>query len=656
MQVEQQGWLSDNAGRINNISLAPNAKNALYPLFEAVMNSIHAIEERFGTDNLSKGRIRIVMHHDANEAYCGFTVHDNGAGFNADNLVSLRKFDSRRKAKIGGKGVGRLLWLKVADRADIVSAFTTDEKGVLGCNFGFTIENPVSEYREYVKSDGKIGTSITINPFRSEFSSRLPRKLETIANRLIAHFISYFANIEHPEIILSDIISSIDLFEIFSQKVERDKDFTFLTPNIDDKFTVHCFLLPKSISDDEKSVNALYLGANGRAVSRHEMDSVLGLKAIDQKYAFLGYVESEFLNRNANDTRTAFSLDDDQIDSIIDEAKHRIKDFLGPEISEIRKKQAAKIEEISKEHPRFFYAARDAQQVAENLHLSKQTEEEIFIELSRESLRDYKKRKRDYSKSWESSLPDVEQQTESFMQKLKEDAMSSLAEYVARRKSILEIFESGLRYKNIEDEKSHYEKVVHGIICPLNSTSENLGYEDHNLWLLDDRLAFYSYFNSDRRMDRQTGGNSESKDRPDITIFDLGLSFGSDDQSQPITIIEFKRPKRDDYTLADNPISQVRSYVEQLRSAGEASKFDGTPLRNIDPDTPFTCHIVADITPTLSAMMKQLGRFSQRAGTSSYYWWDDNYRTFIEISSFREVLSSAKARNQAFFKHLGIDT
>jgi hypothetical protein len=159
------------------------------------------------------------------------------------------------------------------------------------------------------------------------------------------------------------------------------------------------------------------------------------------------------------------------------------------------------------------------------------------------------------------------------MDKLKEDAMSSLAEYVARRKSILEIFEVGMRFKDVEDMDSHYEKVVHGIICPLSSTSDDLGYEDHNLWLLDDRLAFYTYFNSDKRMDKQVRVEGKDGDRPDITLFDLGLGFNSDDYSQPITIVEFKRPKRDDYTLSDNPISQVRSYVEKLRSKKEVIKF-----------------------------------------------------------------------------------
>lgn len=654
MTTPEHGWLSDNAGRIDNISLAPNVKNALFPLFEAVMNSIHSIEERFGRDQLAKGRISVFIHKDPTGEYCGFTVTDNGFGFTSDNLTSLRKFDSRKKAKLGGKGVGRLLWLKVADSAQIVSVYDTPT-GLRRCSFSFTIADPIEAYRDEVASSVPMETAITLNPFKSAFATRLPKKLETFANRLIAHFVSFFANIAHPEISVCDDEEAIDLFDIFSKKIERDKDYPFSVEGIDEEFVLHCFLLPKSISDDEKSVNALYLGANGRAVSRHELDSVLGMKAIDNKFAFLGYVESDFLSSTANDTRTAFSLDEDQISSVVDVAKQKAKEFLDPEIREIRERQVDRIVKIGKEHPRFFHAARHAAEVAELLHLSKQSEEEIFVELSRSSLRDYKRRKRGYADAYQKDLPNVQEQTDSFMEKLKEDAISSLAEYVARRKAILEIFEAGLKFKGAGDMVSHYEKVVHGIVCPLGSTSQELSYEEHNLWLLDDRLAFYTYFNSDKRMDRQVSVETRDADRPDITLFDLGIGFNSDDLSQPITIVEFKRPKRDDYTLADNPISQVRSYVDKLRAAKEAIKFDGTPLRPISVDTPFTCHIVADITPSLEVVMRQLGQFSQRAGTSSYYWWDPNYKTFIEISSFYEVLSAAKARNHAFFAHLGID-
>jgi hypothetical protein len=62
-----QNWQNDPAGRVRNISLAPNTKNALFPLFEAVMNSIHAIEERFGKDAISQGIIEVTVISDHGE-------------------------------------------------------------------------------------------------------------------------------------------------------------------------------------------------------------------------------------------------------------------------------------------------------------------------------------------------------------------------------------------------------------------------------------------------------------------------------------------------------------------------------------------------------------------------------------------------------------
>ena len=117
----ETGWLSDPIGRINNLSLAPSPKNTLQPMFEALMNSIHAIGERFGNDRLASGVIDIEMTKNDEGSYTGFIITDNGIGLNLDNMISFRKSDSMKKVKFGGKGVGRLLWLKVADKVGISS-------------------------------------------------------------------------------------------------------------------------------------------------------------------------------------------------------------------------------------------------------------------------------------------------------------------------------------------------------------------------------------------------------------------------------------------------------------------------------------------------------------------------------------------------------
>lgn len=221
--MADEAWLSDNEGRINNLSLAPNAKNTLFPLFEAVMNAIQAIEERFGRDNLADGYIEIEALKDERGDYVGFSVTDNGIGFNNDNILSFRKFDSRRKIKIGGKGVGRLLWLKVSDKATVSSHFYS-EGAWRNVSFDFTVDSPVSGFIERLPVDDRFRTEIVISPFKSEYATKIPKKLDTIANRLIAHFVSYFTNISHPKLVLRDIDSEIDLFDAFAEKVERDGD------------------------------------------------------------------------------------------------------------------------------------------------------------------------------------------------------------------------------------------------------------------------------------------------------------------------------------------------------------------------------------------------------------------------------------------------
>lgn len=174
------------------------------------------------------------------------------------------------------------------------------------------------------------------------------------------------------------------------------------------------------------------------------------------------------------------------------------------------------------------------------------------------------------------------------------------------------------------------------------------------MWIVDDQLAFYSYFNSDKTLRKITGGADTSTKEPDVTFFDLGIGLDRRGTADPVNIIEFKRPMRDDYTLSDNPIVQIRDYCSRLRDAKQIVSHDGRELRAIDNNTPFTGHIIADITPSLERMMKQFGPYTQKAGHRCYYKWDDDFHMFIQIQSYQDVLRGAKARNEAFFQKLGL--
>ena len=97
----------DIAGRIRNTKLA--YRNSLQPLFEAVVNSFHSIEDR---GNQAEGYIQIVLHRGGQtrideserslEPIINFEVQDNGIGFNETNYNSFLTADSTLKQPRGG--------------------------------------------------------------------------------------------------------------------------------------------------------------------------------------------------------------------------------------------------------------------------------------------------------------------------------------------------------------------------------------------------------------------------------------------------------------------------------------------------------------------------------------------------------------------------
>jgi hypothetical protein len=97
---------------------------------EAVVNSIQAIEEA----GESAGRIDIHIKRETaqgllkpeeivGQPVVSFVVQDNGVGFTDENYKSFSTSDSAHKAERGGKGIGRFLWLKAFDCAEVESVY-----------------------------------------------------------------------------------------------------------------------------------------------------------------------------------------------------------------------------------------------------------------------------------------------------------------------------------------------------------------------------------------------------------------------------------------------------------------------------------------------------------------------------------------------------
>ena len=130
-----------------------------------------------------------------------------------------------KKVKFGGKGVGRLLWLKVAEKVEVSSKYVSDV-GVASIKFDFVADpdEPISNLVEGAAT-GDVGTTVRLTPLKIAYALHIPAKLETVAVRTVAHFINYFVNISCPKITLMGSKNSIILFDKFTDDVVRDKKY-----------------------------------------------------------------------------------------------------------------------------------------------------------------------------------------------------------------------------------------------------------------------------------------------------------------------------------------------------------------------------------------------------------------------------------------------
>ena len=80
----------DVLGRVNNMRL-PDGKTALlYSVYEAVSNSIHAINDRFGEEKAAaKGRVSVDILLDEDGDVASISVADNGIGIPPENLTRI---------------------------------------------------------------------------------------------------------------------------------------------------------------------------------------------------------------------------------------------------------------------------------------------------------------------------------------------------------------------------------------------------------------------------------------------------------------------------------------------------------------------------------------------------------------------------------------
>ncbi|WP_155992658.1 hypothetical protein [Acidocella facilis] len=656
----------DLAGRVRNLGLPASAVNSLIPLFEAVSNGLHAIEARWKDDATRLGQVTIEIHRSGDDdggGVTGFTVTDNGIGLNETNWRSFLTSDSPMKIARGGKGVGRLGWLKAFSDCRITSRFDGAD-GVMCREFGFALRdgpNPIHGHVLTREAGRKgAGTEVRLMPFQPNFEAYCPKKAATIAAKLVGHFLNYFALGKLPHMVITDGAEVINLGKFFSDNQQRN-DVKVIDIQLDpiigpSEFQIYHVLLHKQLKFLEGGNHWMFYAGNERVAYQEQLDSQLGLKYVGENSdcVYVGLVTGSYLDGHVNQERTNFTFGKDRMAEIHKAAIASAKEFLGQYIDRIREQQVETTSRIIRDNPQFL-PFRDAlpEFVEKNLSLNTQGDEEIFLELSRRKLR--AKRQLDGQlRSLKENGPDsVQGSVEKITKALNDEKKSSLAEYVVRRKAILDLLDSSLAFKEPEKRRYYKEEVIHELIVPLRSSSEELDYNQHNLWILDDRLAFYSFFRSDKPFSTFTEGDSGRE--PDLAvIFEPSLAFRREGSDEPVVIIEFKRPGRTEYDQNSNPVTQVLEYVDLFRAGNAVTDKNGRVIKPITPATRFVCFVIADFTDNLKKVLRYSVASHPTADGEGFFGVSTEHNASIEVLPYSKILHDAKVRNEAFFRHLGL--
>lgn len=652
----------DLRGRIANLAMAPSYANTLIPLFEAIMNSLHAVQDRFG-DNWAKScRIEIQVLEDDDGNPHSFTIEDNGIGLDERNFESFRTYDSRTKVKKGGKGVGRLTWLKVFESVRVSSIFEADGAR-MERSFKFVLDNAAAfqDYSVNEINDGtKVRTFIELRDLKDGYRSHCPKKLETIAHRIAAHFLPFLIGDEKPEIRISNASESLNLAEVVAANMFEPKSKTFDVEDVG-TFSIKHLLLNKALIETGTE-HTVYLAAHERIVTDLGVNNQTGLDTPiscgDVQTYYVGIVSSGFLDENVTQERNNFDIPKQSFKEITKGAEEAAKEYLSEPIQRLIDAKARTIDKVVTNFPRYAYLVKDRGEFARKLPLNRKTEEDIYREMSvydYRASRDVKNDLRELAGKEDdpANTEEFKAKLDEVMDRIGEQERASLAEYVSKRKLVIELLASRLGYEDREREKLYREEAIHRVICPLKVNSGDIAYGNHNLWLIDDRLAYYDFWASDQSI-RSFIKTSEAKERPDLILFQGSHLLRREGTDQPIVIVEFKRPARKEYTDEENPIKQIYDYIRELRD-NKVTDNEGALITEIGSDTPFFCYLVCDITPRLKALLEDYGIVQALPGGRGYFGYNDTRRAYVEVLQYSEIVKDARLRHEAFFRELGIN-
>lgn len=669
------------AGRVRN-TLLPRTK-PLLPVFEAVINAFQAVEET-GRANGHMIRIDATRQRTLDDfrhaPFDAFSVSDTGVGFTDGNYESFNTVDSPYKVRRGGKGLGRFVWLKAFERVEIDSHYRNGaDSGLLNRRFAFVASDDEQPCKVVPSAQSAPQTIVRLTGFRSPYREECPRGLDAIAQRLVGHFLPLFLDPNAPSIVLADESEEIDLKAFFNEHFQAPASrHEFKIGGRD--FTLHGFRLHSAAVDHHE----LVYGAHYREVITERLAKFLpNLKnkladAEQKNFTYLAFVQGGYLDEKVNAERTDFSIPREaapespdaaggdaaadlfageiSLKVIRDAALAAVTEDLKPHLDEINSaKEAALSSYIAEDAPQYRplmkYKDEFIDQITPGASKA-ELETALHRQLYQRQVRLKQEGRRILDEAENVQNPqEFYERFDRFVSDENEIGKTALAQYVVHRRVILDLLEKAL---SLDPDTGKYalEKTVHSLVFPMKVTSDDVPFEQQNLWIIDERLTFHSYLSSDTPLDKSAILQNDSQSRPDILIFDRPLPFGED--SQPLAsviVIEFKKPDLS-RVRDEDPISQAYRMIREIRD-GKMKDKSGRYIRPANENIPAYCYIICDLTPPVEIRIQNMGA-RRTPDNLGYYGFNESLNAYYEIISYTKVVADAKKRNRILFEKLNL--
>lgn len=499
---------------------------------EALTNAIHAGGKSISVDLLFSDRNgELFLGTEERRVLEQITIADDGEGFTNENLQYFDEICNSYKDNIGGKGVGRLAFLKYANRVDVRSQLQNSL-----VEFAYTPDFKPEDVKK-TEMTGSPNTSIVLTDLKEKINTQIAKLVYSICDDL--RLLLFLKFQQGQSITLRFAHNSKqpfdDIYEFSGKHIKALSEREFELEGEAFK----CYLFRDE--PPKKGIVAM-LCADDLCIEEYVISRRFDI------CRHLIFVTSPYFNSRSNMERQRLELpktDDDAdmaspisreklMPRIHEECMAMINDAAEGDIDEFK---ASNIEKLKKYYPFIKVnslggnaALLDADEVVRTYRAQQAREEDRLVD-------------------------SLETGTPVSLDDMSHLASEDLARYIVHRALVIDSLASM--------PPSSAEVAIHNAILPKKSNGSEI--RENNVWLVDDKFLSYSSIYSDETLakivrDVESDVEIKQQRKPDVAAF-----FSKDNENHPnkLVIIEFKKPGADIFEN-NKALLQCRLYAGAL--------------------------------------------------------------------------------------------